>query len=662
MFHIRHTDTLGGAVLRSAAALLVAALLSQSAHAAKLAPGAGRYEVQYGGKLIPVWYFLPEDADDDAPVLIVMHGVNRDADRYRNEWIPHACKYRFLLVVPEFSKEAFPGEDCYNSGNTLDEQQRPRPREQWTFSLVEPIFEAMKLATGNQSERYYLYGHSAGAQFVHRFLFHVPDARVAKAVAANAGWWTMPDAAVKFPYGLQGAAIDGGALKRLLQLPLVVLLGTADTDAQHVNLRRTPEAMAQGPHRFARGRSFYETGKHQAKALDVPFGWQLSTAPGVGHSNLGMAPYAVRCLFAPPTVTSRSPDRVRVLFGGDTSGGESYQDEYAKIGEGNVLVEKGYEYGMAKLDRLLASVDYSVINLETPLTARRESPLKTKDYLHYSDPVKMPALFTRFGPVAFSLANNHTLDHGVEGLDDTRAALVAAGADFFGAGENLADAARPLLQEFRIGENSVTLAVFGTFEYRQDYDQDYHFYAGNNRPGCAPVDVPAVREAIAKLRREKPHAFVVYFVHWGGNYEWKNDEQTKSARSLREAGVDLIVGHGAHMLQEVEHDGRGWIFYSIGNLLFNSRGRYAAHKAPPYGLPLAADFSIQDGRVRVGLRAYPIVSDNQLTGYQPRFVTEDELKSIESMLAEKSGWDAAVREAVKRGADECGPFLEFTTK
>ena len=151
-------------------------------------------------------------------------------------------------------------------------------------------------------------------------------------------------------------------------------------------------------------------------------------------------------------------------------------------------------------------------------------------------------------------------------------------------------------------------------------------------------------------------------VHWGGNYEWKNDEQARTARSLREAGVDLIVGHGAHMLQEVEHDGRGWIFYSIGNLLFNSRGRYAAHKAPPYGLPLAADFSIQDGRARVGLRAYPIVSDNQLTGYQSRFVTEDELTTIESLLAEKSGWDAAVREAVKRGADECGPFLEFTTK
>ena len=54
--------------------------------------------------------------------------------------------------------------------------------------------------------------------------------------------------------------------------------------AQDKNLRRTPEAMAQGLHRFARGHSFYESGKHLAKVLGVPLGWQLATAPGVGHS------------------------------------------------------------------------------------------------------------------------------------------------------------------------------------------------------------------------------------------------------------------------------------------------------------------------------------------------------------------------------------------
>ncbi|HEX4130715.1 MAG TPA: CapA family protein [Pirellulales bacterium] len=644
--------------IRVAVAVILAIAATQSASAATLSPGLGRFEATHAGRSIPVWYFVPDDAGADTPVLIVMHGVNRDADRYRDEWVPHARRYGFIVLAPEFSKEAWPGEDRYNSGNTLDDQSRPLPREQWSFSYIEPVFDAAKKSLGNRTKQYYLYGHSAGAQFVHRFLYHVPEARVAKAVAANAGWWTLPDPAVDFPYGLRGSAVDVADLKTMLGRPLVVLLGTADTDPNHKNLRRTPEANAQGPHRFARGHTFYEAGQKRAAALGVPLHWQLATAPGVGHSDSGMSVYAVRHLFGQPKIISRSPDRVRILFGGDTSGGESYQDQYAQQGQTNVLIEKGYEHGTVQLDRLLAAADYRVINLETPLTARRDSPLKGKDYLHYSDPVKVPALFSKFGRTAFSLANNHTLDFGPEGLDDTRAALAAAEADWFGGGENLREAAKPLVQEFQLGKQSLTLAIFGTFEYRQDYDRDFHFYASADRPGTAPIDLAAVRQAIAELRKTSPQAFVVYFVHWGGNYAWKTDEQTALARDLRNADVDLIVGHGAHMLQEVEHDGRSWTFYSIGNFLFNARGRYAAHNAPPYSLPLLVDLSLVDGRVQPMVRAYPIVSDNQATGYQPRFVTDEELTQIETLLAEKSAWSPQTRAAIKRGADDCGRYLQ----
>ena len=280
---------------------LLVALAQPRTQAAQLAPGAGRFEVQHGGRAIPVWYFLPDDARADAPVLIVMHGVNRDADRYRDEWEPHARKTGFILVAPEFSKEAFPGDKGYTFGGTTDARGGARG----AFSFIEPIFDAVKAATGNRSERYHLYGHSAGAQFVHRFLYFVPAARVAKAVAANAGWWTLPDPAVDFPYGLRGSAVDAAALKTMLQRPLVVLLGTADTDPDHVHLRRTPEALAQGPHRFARGQYFFAVGKSRASALGVPLRWQLATAPGVGHSDKDMAAFAVPLLFGPPPITGR---------------------------------------------------------------------------------------------------------------------------------------------------------------------------------------------------------------------------------------------------------------------------------------------------------------------------------------------------------------------
>jgi len=641
--------------------LPVLLLASAAAGVEKLPPGAGRFEATHAGRQIPVWYYLPERAGPDAPVHFVMHGVNRDADRYRNEWQPHAEKYGFLLVVPEFSNEAFPGAESYNLGNTLDAEGRPVPREAWSFSYLEPIFDAAKLAAGNTSSHYSLYGHSAGAQFVHRFMYFVPEARVAKAVAANAGWWTLPDLDVDFPYGLRGSAVDEAALRTMLGKPLTVLLGTADTDPNHVNLRRTPEAMAQGPHRFARGKHFYESGRSRAASLNAHFGWQLSTAPHVDHNNQGMSVYAARLLFDPPTITSRDPDRVRVLFGGDTSCGESYMDQYVREGRTSALAEKGYDHGVVHLGRLLAAVDYRVINLETPLTLRRESPLTTKDYLHYSDPVQLPALFGKFGPTSFSLANNHTLDHGGAGLDDTRAALADAGIEWFGGDENLREAAKPLRQSFRVGDSTMTLALLGAFEYRTDYDRDFHFYAATDRPGTAAIDVAAVKQAVEDLKRTTPDAYVVYFVHWGGNYSWKNDEQTTAAKALREAGVDLVVGHGAHTMQQVEYDGRGWIFYSIGNFLFNAEGRFANYDVLPFGLPLVVEFSPGPKGLKTTLRAYPILSDNRRTGFQPRFATDDEMTEIEARLAKESGWNAATRAAVQRGTDDVGPFFEFGT-
>ncbi|HEY1048893.1 MAG TPA: hypothetical protein VGE39_04030, partial [Prosthecobacter sp.] len=242
--------------------LLAVLLFAAPARAATLDPGSGRFEVEHNGRKLPVWYYLPKDAAPATPVMIVMHGVNRDADRYRNDWMPHAQKHGFILVCPEFSKQDFPSDEGYALGMESAGA---------AFTFIEPVFDAVKQGTGNTSERYFLYGHSAGAQFVHRFVFFNPQARLAKAVAANAGWWTLPSVDVEFPYGLKKAPAGEVAPEALVQRPLVVLLGTDDTDPNHVHLRRTPEAMAQGEHRFARGQNFFATGKKRAEELKVPF-------------------------------------------------------------------------------------------------------------------------------------------------------------------------------------------------------------------------------------------------------------------------------------------------------------------------------------------------------------------------------------------------------
>jgi poly(3-hydroxybutyrate) depolymerase len=251
-----------------------------------------------GGHKLKVWYYRPATATAaDTPVLFVIHGVGRNGEDYLNDWIEFADQKKFLLVVPEFSKEEFPGEEAFNSGNLFDAAGKPLPREQWSFSMIEPLFDALPAALGPHRQDYLIYGHSAGAQFVQRLLYFVPGARFTKAVAANAGWYMLPALDTAFPYGLKGTPADAAALRSALARPLVVLLGEADIDPKHAALRHTPESDAQGLYRFARGQFFFAHAKKEAEALHSPFNWTLGTAPGIAHSNKGMAPFAVRQLF-----------------------------------------------------------------------------------------------------------------------------------------------------------------------------------------------------------------------------------------------------------------------------------------------------------------------------------------------------------------------------
>ena len=272
-----------------AAFLLSLLLAAGPSHAAKI-----RMQVETpGGIEQPVYLSRPVNLAPDRPVVFVMHGMKRNADEYRDQWHDLAEEHDFLLVVPEFSDHDFPESEAYNLGNIFNGQGGRRPETEWSFSAIEPIFEEVRKRFGMTAEGYAIYGHSAGAQFVHRFLFHVPEARITRAVAANAGWYTMPDFSVEYPYGLKDSAVSREMLEKVIQRPLTVLLGEEDTDPEHASLRRTPEALVQGPHRFARGQAFFAAGQAASKQLGTSFAWRLETVPGADHDNRLMAPAAI---------------------------------------------------------------------------------------------------------------------------------------------------------------------------------------------------------------------------------------------------------------------------------------------------------------------------------------------------------------------------------
>lgn len=239
-----------------------------------------------------MFHTRPEGLDENAPVVIVMHGMSRTAREYHEDWKSLALQHGFILIVPEFTSDDFPGSRTYNLGNTFDEHGQPVERDRWTYSAIEPLFDSVRDRFGLNTATYSIYGHSAGAQFVHRFLMHIPEARVSRAVAANAGWYTLPDFSVDWPYGLNGSQVSHMGLSRALGMELMVLLGDQDIAVRDESLRSTPEAMRQGPHRLARGFHFFEAGLRAAKRTGLESSWSLARVEGADHDNAKMAPAA----------------------------------------------------------------------------------------------------------------------------------------------------------------------------------------------------------------------------------------------------------------------------------------------------------------------------------------------------------------------------------
>lgn len=269
------------------AALSLALLLSSAIAAAG---PSGFSFAGWDGPPIRVRLYVPEAATPTTPIVIVMHGQSRDVERYFADWSALAEERGFIAVVPHFPKTDFPGSRNYNLGNVVDPKSGARRAEsEWTFSAIEPMFDAVVAALGGDQDSYSLYGHSAGSQFVHRFLYFKPGARVERYLAANAGWYTMPDFDTAYPYGLDGAGIDRDALADAFGKDVVLLLGREDTDHTDSTLRNTREAKRQGANRFLRGLTMYAVAKDNARKLGAEFNWRVVVVDDAGHVNAEMA-------------------------------------------------------------------------------------------------------------------------------------------------------------------------------------------------------------------------------------------------------------------------------------------------------------------------------------------------------------------------------------
>jgi poly-gamma-glutamate synthesis protein (capsule biosynthesis protein) len=236
-------------------------------------------------------------------------------------------------------------------------------------------------------------------------------------------------------------------------------------------------------------------------------------------------------------------------------------------------VDPAYVWGDAL--EALAAADLRIVNLETAVTRRGEPAPKG---IHYRTAPEHVAVLRAARIDAVSLANNHVLDWGPDGLLDTLAALDAAGILPCGAGTDLAEATASAT--LAAGERRVRLIAAGTTSSGIGPEQA----AGPAHAGVHLLDQLDASE-VARLGRiaeagRRPGDLVVASLHWGGN--WGHDvpvDHRAFARSLvEEAGVDVVHGHSSHHPMAVEvHRGRP-ILYGCGDLVNDYEG-IAGHEA-----------------------------------------------------------------------------------
>lgn len=248
--------------------------------AAPIAAGDGQQTVDIAGTRMTVFTYRPANCSD-LSLLLVFHGVARNARSYRDYARPLADRNCLLLVAPLFAQRDFPGWR-YQRGGIVKDGVVQNPSD-WSGRLVLALVDWARQQEGRPLA-YSLLGHSAGGQFLERLAAFVPT-QAKRIVVANPGSYVFPSLDVAAPYGLGKvyASADGEAqLRRYLELPLTIYLGEADTRVDDRD--DSPDARAQGASRYQRGVNAFNAARTLAQKHGWAFNWRLVELPGVGHN------------------------------------------------------------------------------------------------------------------------------------------------------------------------------------------------------------------------------------------------------------------------------------------------------------------------------------------------------------------------------------------
>ena len=243
---------------------------------------------------------------------------------------------------------------------------------------------------------------------------------------------------------------------------------------------------------------------------------------------------------------------------------------------GDVLLDRGLKpvirrNGVEHLFRDVApyfrQADFTVVNLECPIT-QIDAPLMKK-YIFRADDSCAAAL-AKVGVTHCAMANNHIMDQGVLGLEDTYNNILKAHLSPIGYGINDSIRLLPAILE----KNGVRIAIFNDCAVIVE-----NYASPISAPGIANVPISKLIVKISAFHRQNPDTKIVALLHWGHEFrDHPESSQRMQAAQIFAAGADVIVGHHPHVIQDIDTIKGKTVYYSIGNFVFDQttpKGRQA---------------------------------------------------------------------------------------
>ena len=258
----------------------------------------------------------------------------------------------------------------------------------------------------------------------------------------------------------------------------------------------------------------------------------------------------------------------------------------------------------------LGSDNVLLVNFENPATTtsnavKGDVPLK-------ADPSYLPLLAGANKIVVASQANNHALDYGEEGMNDSLKNLNDAGITAIGAGANQESASKPAVVD--VGDRHITILNYMDADNFAEYASIMP-PATANSSGFSAYDEEYAKEQIQEAR-DNGSSIIIAYLHYGNEYSRSpNEYQVNISHELIDNGADIVIGAHAHVTQGVEMYNGKPIFYNLGNFIFD-QSNPATHRAYFLNLDLVED--------NCTVTLYPV----NIINYLPQFMSAEDGKAL----------------------------------